>query len=167
MNAADIPAVALRPAMESLARMPAFLDAALAAAGAGAHARRAVPGEFCLVEHACHLRDLEREGYLLRARRMLEEEAPVLEEFDGAAVAAARDYLSQDAVAAAREFAAARRELLELASCLDAAALAREGVFAGRRITLADLLAMAVDHDRVHRGEIEALLAAMEARPWK
>lgn len=102
MNAADIPGVALRPAMESLARTPAYVCAAFDAATADQLLLRAVDGAFSLTEHACHLRDL-----------------------------------------------------------------AREGQFDGRRIALADLVAMVVDHDREHRQEIEALLAALELYPWK
>lgn len=167
MNAADIPGVALRPAMESLARTPAYVCAALDAATADQLLLRAVDGAFSLTEHACHLRDLEREGYLVRVKRMLAEERPALEPFDGAAVARARDYPSQDARAAGRDFAAARRELIAILAPLDAASLAREGQFDGRRIALADLVAMVVDHDREHRQEIEALLAALELYPWK
>ncbi len=82
--------------------MPVFLDAALARAGRSRFATRPAGGGFSLVEHACHLRDLEREGYLLRFMRLLAESYPVLEGFEGERVAADRDYLAQDAIAAAR-----------------------------------------------------------------
>jgi uncharacterized damage-inducible protein DinB len=167
MNAADIPDVALRPAMESLARMPVYVCAAIDAASPATLLQHRVEGAFSLTEHACHLRDLEREGYLVRVKRILEEERPALEGFDGAAVARARDYPSQDGREAARDFAAARRGLIAILAPLDAASLAREGDFDGKRITLADLVAMVVDHDREHRQEIEALLAALESRRWK
>jgi hypothetical protein len=163
MNAADFPHVGLQEAIERLSRMPGFLDAALNAAEPGELVLRVAEDGFSLTEQACHLRDLEREGYLVRAKRILGENAPALEGFDGAAVARARDYLAQDAHAAARDFAAARRELIELVAPLDSSRLAREGVFEGKRITLARLVAMVVDHDRVHREEIEALVDALEA----
>ncbi|HEX7402728.1 MAG TPA: DinB family protein [Usitatibacter sp.] len=163
MNDADFPSAGLQQAIERLAKMPAFLSAAVEAADPGELVFR--PGEdgFSLTEQACHLRDLEREGYLVRVTRMLAESAPALEGFDGTAVAKARDYLSQDARAAAREFAAARRELIALLAPLGDSQLAREAVFGGERITLADLVAMVIDHDRSHRDEIEELLDAMES----
>ncbi|MGE0356163.1 MAG: DinB family protein [Burkholderiales bacterium] len=144
-----------------LARMPAFLDAALERAGAGRVATRPAAGGFSLLEHACHLRDLEREGYLLRILRLLAEERPVLEGFDGERVARERDYASQDAREAAGEFAAARAEVLRVVRGLDREALAREGEFAGGRITLAGVVAMAAAHDAGHRAEIDGLVAEL------
>src|SRR5258708_16542870 len=96
MNARDFPRACLEEAIESLAAMPAFVGAALAECGEAIRVRPR-EGEFSLAEHASHLRDLEREGYLVRVRRMLSEDRPELASFDGAAVAASRDYLSQDA----------------------------------------------------------------------
>src|SRR5450755_3397098 len=163
MNAADFPSVGLQQAIERLAKMPVFLRAAIEAADPAELVFR--PGEdgFSLTEQACHLRDLEREGYLVRVARMLAERAPALEGFDGTAVAKARDYLSQDARAAARAFAAARRELIALLAPLGDSQLARAAVFGGERITLADLVAMMVEHDRSHREEIEELLEGLQS----
>lgn len=144
----------LGAAVARLESMPAFLEAALAAAPAGALARRPAPEAFSLVEHACHLRDLEREGYLVRVRRVLEEERPALEGFDGDAVAAARDYPAQDARRAAQEFAAARRTLTGLLAPLTRDHLARPATFMGEPITLAGLVAMMVGHDEEHRNDI-------------
>jgi len=162
MNARDLPTASLGDAIEDLAAMPAFVAAALAECRE-AHGVRPREGEFSLREHACHLRDLEREGFLARLRRILSEDRPDLAPFDGAAVAASRDYLSQDAQAAAREFALARRELLGLVASLGAAELAREGLFEGKRICVQDLVAMMVEHDRGHREEIERLVDDLEA----
>jgi len=163
MNAADFPRVGLQGAIASLAAMPAFVEAALRAPGPGELVLRPAPEGFALVEQACHLRDLEREGYLVRVRRMLAEERPDLAPFDGAAVAASRDYLSEDAHAAARAFAFARRELLGLVAPLGEAELAREGFFEGKRICVLDLLGMIAGHDRGHREEIERLVDDLEA----
>jgi len=146
----------------SIAAMPRFLQQAIDSAGAAALGRRGAGDTFSLREQACHLRDLEREGYLVRVRRILAEDVPALEGFDGDAVAKARDYPSQDAQAAAREFAAARAELLALLEPLDARQAAREATFGGERITLAGLVAMIEEHDRGHRDEIAALAALEE-----
>jgi DinB superfamily len=158
MKADTFTPIALAEAVGRLRSMPAFLASALASVPAADLARQCVPGEFSLVEHACHLRDLEREGYLVRVNRMLTEQEPALEPFDGGAVAAARDYPGEDAFAAAREFSLARAEAVSLIGALSPATLAREGTFGDRRVCFADVIAMMVEHDRGHREEIERLL---------
>ena len=142
---------------DSLLAMPRFLEEAVAGAEAHALGRRGPGGTFSLTEQACHLRDLEREGYLVRVRRILAEEAPQLAGFDGDAVARERDYPAQDARRAAREFSAARAELVALLESVDVASAQRTAVFEGRRITLAGLVEMIEEHDRGHREEIAAL----------
>ena len=156
------PAFALPEAIEQLSRMPDFVLAAIAAVGREQVRRKLSPQDFSLVEHACHLRDLEREGYLLRVRRILSESSPRLDDFDGQAVAAARDYPGQDAHAAAQDFAAARRELLAVLAALSAQDLAREAIFDGRRISLAELVNLVDAHDTGHREEIERILDDIE-----
>jgi hypothetical protein len=155
--------IALDDALQRLAAMPAFVAAAIDAASGDELLFRPGEGEFSLTEQACHLRDLEREGYLERVRRILAEDVPALDSFDGDAVAAARDYPSQDARAAARDFAAARREVVALLQPAGAAQLARAATFDGRRITLHDVVGMMVEHDRGHREEIEAIVEALES----
>jgi hypothetical protein len=167
MNTATFTPVALAEALARLGAMPSFLAGALASVPSADLARQAVPAEFSLVEHACHLRDVEREGYLVRVRRMLAEREPALQPFDGGAVAAARDYPSQDAFGAAREFAAARAELVAAIAPLTPQQLAREGTFGGERVCFADVIAMMVEHDRGHREEIERLLAQLGSQRWR
>jgi hypothetical protein len=140
--------------------MPSVLEAALAGATDAELRIRVAADGFCLVEQACHLRDLEREGYLVRLERMLEEHHPQLAGFEGDVVARERDYVSQDAREAALEFAALRSRFLDRARALTAAEMRRTGDFLGRTITVCDLLAMMVDHDAGHREEIAALVAA-------
>ena len=161
MNAA-FPRLGFAESLERLSAMPQFLEAALVAAEPADLSARPGEGEFSLVEHACHLRDVEREGYLVRVRRTLAENTPQLQPFDGTAVAAARNYPSQDARAAAQAFARARREVVALLAPLTADELRREAAFGGRRICLADVVAMMVEHDREHREEIERLMDAIE-----
>src|SRR5688500_15233315 len=162
MNAADFPRMGLAASIERLESMPGFLAAALDAADPADLLYTPAPGELSLTEQACHLRDLEREGYLVRVRRMLTEVRPDLEGFDGAAVAASRDYASQDAKRAAQDFAAARRELTALLQPLTAADMKREATFEGKPVCFGDLVSMMVDHDRGHREEIERLMDDVE-----
>jgi hypothetical protein len=162
MNAPETPPASWAKTLERLEAMPAFLEAALHEAGDENFTARPTQDEFSLVEHACHLRDLDREGYLLRVRRMLTERAPELEPFDGQAIAKARDYASQEAHAAAQDFAAARRELLALLAPLSADDFRREATFAGKRISLAELVGLIDAHDAEHRDEIERILDDIE-----
>jgi hypothetical protein len=162
MNAPEKQAAGWARTIERIAAMPAFLEAALHEAGEENLLARPSDGEFSLTEHACHLRDLEREGFLVRVRRVLSEDAPRLDGFDGKAVAAARDYPAQDAHAAAQDFAAARRELLALLAPLSADDFRREATFAGKRITLAELVMLIDAHDGEHRDEIERILDDIE-----
>ena len=160
MKTAQFTPVALAEAVARLGAMPEFVSSALASVPASDLARQPKPGEFSLVEHACHLRDVEREAYLVRVSRMLAEREPRLQPFDGGAVAAARDYPRQDAFAAAREFAAARAESLAVIARLTPAELAREATFGDQRVCFADVVAMMVAHDGEHREEMSRLLAA-------
>ncbi|HET9471617.1 MAG TPA: hypothetical protein VFO24_10980 [Usitatibacter sp.] len=74
-------------ALDRIAAMPAVLRDAIDRVPADRRATRPASGEFALVEHACHLRDLDREGFMVRARRILSETLPELEPFQGDAVA--------------------------------------------------------------------------------
>jgi hypothetical protein len=76
--------------LERLAAMPDFLEATFAALSPAEAATSLADGEFAPVEQAWHLADLEREGYAIRLRRLLDEVEPELPDFDGARVAAER-----------------------------------------------------------------------------
>ena len=113
------------------------------------------PSEFSLVEHVCHLRDLECEGFGIRIERLLREEDPVLPDFDGTAVALARDYNSSDFLVVLDEFRAARSANVARLAALDASERARSGSQAGvGRLTVGDIPGKMHEHDSVHRAEI-------------
>ncbi len=114
---------------------------------------------FSFVEHVWHLADLEREGFAERIRRLLSDESPALPDFDGARIARERDYRSLDVSRGLAVFAQARSENLSALLALSDADRARSGVQEGvGTITLAELPARMLDHDRSHRGELDALL---------
>src|SRR5262249_60695264 len=114
--------------------------------------RQPVPGLFSVVEHCCHLRDLEEEGYPLRLRRMLRESTPVLEDFDGGAVAAGRAYPTQDLTQAMQAFAEARsRNLLVLAGLEPGAPAPAPRLRGPRIITAAPLPGPMAHDDARHR----------------
>jgi hypothetical protein len=153
----------MRGDLDRLAEMPRILEAALANATIDDLRARAQPESFCLIEHACHLRDLEREGYAVRLHRLLTERAPVLEPFHGDAVARQRDYMAQNPREAAAEFALARSQFIVRAQALTQEQAARRATFAGRAITIPDLVAMMLEHDQEHAREIAALVGLRAA----
>jgi len=115
---------------------------------------------FSLVEHLCHLRDLEREGYLLRIRRILAEDLPELSEIDGSILAVERDYLAQDAGAALRAWQAARAQTVALLRDALPRHGQRKGIFGGFGvITLAALAESMAAHDAAHWQELQELQA--------
>jgi hypothetical protein len=121
------------------------------------------PGSFSLVEHACHLRDLEEEGYTLRIRRILRENTPVLADFDGAAVAAGRNYPAQDLETALQAFDEARRRNVQLLDALPDALLERRGWFDDGTITLRRLATLMLEHDASHRTELDELMRTLRS----
>jgi hypothetical protein len=117
-------------------------------------------GGFSLVEHAWHLADLEREGFGVRLKRILEEQEPFLPDFDGDRIARERDYASRALAPAIDAFAEARAANLAVFRSVEASAWSRSGTQEGvGRLTLLDLPRMMLEHDRSHAAEIADLLA--------
>jgi hypothetical protein len=145
-------------ALERLSQMPRILEAALVTATIDDLRARDKPDGFCLIEHACHLRDLEREGYAVRLKRMLAEKDPVLEPFHGDVVARERNYMAQNPREAAAEFALARSDFIVRTGALSREQMDRTATFGGRAITVSDLLSMMIEHDEEHAREIGALV---------
>jgi DinB superfamily len=151
-----------RDLVERLAAMPRLLQTCAERLPRAEWTRQPSPGLFSLVEHCCHLRDLEEEGYTLRLRRMLRESTPVLEDFDGGAVAAGRAYPSQDLTQAMQAFTEARGRNLIVLAGLEPAALARRARFGDQgTITVARLAELMAEHDAGHRAEIEDLFRTL------
>ena len=152
----------LREVFESLEQAPAFFRKL--AQGYPDEDLRWKPSSdhFSFVENACHLRDIELEGYGTRIRKLLTESHPQLPDLDGARLARERDYNTQDFGAAIDEFARARAENLRAVSGLSVEQLNRTGVLEGvGEITLGKLLLLMHEHDRAHRKELVELRARM------
>lgn len=117
------------------------------------------PGEpFAPVEHACHLRDIEIDGYHVRIQRLRDEEAPDLVSIDGFALARQRDYLAADPFAAFAEFGRAREETVRLIGALDESHLTRSGTFGEYgTVTLRGVLHYLRSHDQQHLACLEWL----------
>ncbi len=118
--------------------------------------------QFSFVENACHLRDIEVEGYGARIRKLLTENHPQLPDVDGSRLARERDYNSQAFDAALDEFARARADNVRAIKNLSAELLNRTGVLEGvGEITLGKLFLLMREHDESHRQELVELRERM------
>ncbi|HEX8843198.1 MAG TPA: DinB family protein [Pyrinomonadaceae bacterium] len=116
--------------------------------------------EFSALEQVCHLRDIEREGYSVRIRKILAEERPMLPDIDGSRLARTRHYNSQSFDSALEDFAHARQENIGVIRALPSDQLNRSGALEGvGEITLERLLLLMREHDQSHRDELRGLMA--------
>lgn len=118
------------------------------------------PGEWCLTEVVCHLRDVEREVHQQRFRSLIEEGETFLPGVVADDWVEERAYREQHGPTALDHFLEARRETLALLRNLEDAAWQRQGqhAFFGPT-TLHELLNLAVQHDAAHWEQINHLLA--------
>lgn len=125
-----------------------------------------VPGEqFSALEHVCHLRDIETDGYQTRIRRLLTEEQPELLSLDGYALALERRYAEANLAEALAAFARARQVTIELIGSLSAQQLLRTGFFEGYgNVTLAGLLYFLCSHDHQHLACLHWLLGKIHSQ---
>jgi len=127
--------------------------------------RRPAGTGFALVEHACHLRDLDA-VFAERIDAVRTHALPVIASVDGTALAAQRDYLAQRLDDALAAFRAGRAALCATAAALQPAELARCGLRDGmRRMSLDELVRELFDHDLTHVLELDELLAELELPP--
>jgi hypothetical protein len=121
--------------------------------------------EFSALEHLCHLRDLELQGYTPRIKLLLDESDPALADFDGARVAAESDYHNQQADLALQTFREARRENVRTLRSLSEEKLERAGTLEGvGKITLLRLAEMMREHDEGHIEELRVLRQRLGVR---
>jgi hypothetical protein len=144
-------------AIGKLARTPEVVREDLARMDVGKLRRKLNPSLFSPLEDVWHLRDIEREGYLVRIRRILSENVPVLEDLDGDRMAIERRYNELELAPAVSGFAAARAESLALLNGLPMEAWMRRAHFADHVIDLRTLIGMMVDHDQGHLSSIRGV----------
>jgi hypothetical protein len=142
--------------LAELESMPLFLEKVFAGLSAEQVTRSGPEGLFSPVEQVWHLADLEREGFAARIDRLERELDPQLPDFDGAAVAAARDYRSLSLEAGLKAFRAARAGNIQRLRRMSDAAWPRSGTQEGLgKISLCDIPAMIRAHDAAHKEEIQ------------
>jgi uncharacterized damage-inducible protein DinB len=116
---------------------------------------------FSLVEHACHLRDLD-EIFAARIRAILAKHLPIIESVDGTVLADQRNYAAQDLHAATLAFKRGRRRLCLSLEKLQPEQLTRCCLRDGhRRMTFEEIVRELLDHDRTHCLELDELAAEL------
>lgn len=118
-----------------------------------------IPSEMLTVrQQACHVRDIEVDGYALRFRRLLNESDPVLASIETYDLIAAKDYGRTEIADALDAFEAARSQLMPLLEGLDDAALARAGTFEGYGpVSVKGLIHYLCSHDQQHLAGVQWL----------
>ena len=113
--------------------------------------RKPAKGQFSFLEHVCHLRDIEQEGYTVRIARLLSEEQPFLADIDGDILAHERNYNSQIFDEELSAFRRARKNNIQTIRPLPRENLKRIGILQNvGTITLEQLLSMMREHDNEH-----------------
>ena len=135
----------------TLRATPAGLDALTDDLSLELFTIRPEPGEWCLAEILCHLRDVEVEVNLPRYLKVIQETDPFLPGMVTDPWADERQYICQDGLSALAEFSQARLETLGLLDNLDPADWhrpARHAIFGPT--DLKELTSISAGHDRLH-----------------
>ncbi len=122
-----------------------------------------IPGErFSALEQACHLRDIEIDGYHVRFGRTLTETLPGLASIDSYALAERHDYGADDALRALVAFRNAREETVAMLERLSEAEWQRRATFAEYgEVSLRGLAHILRSHDLQHLACLHWLMAKM------
>ena len=146
-------------AAASLGAMPAKLKEIAAALPQTAWRSKPAAGGFSLVEHVCHLRDIDGDGYRLRLERMLTEQRPTLPDLDGDALAKERAYQSADLATALTSFATTRLAIVSRFAKVSPDERQRTGLMAGTtEITVEGLVEIMTAHDSEHLDQLNDLV---------
>jgi hypothetical protein len=122
------------------------------------------PGEWCVLEVIGHLIEAEERGFAGRVRTLLAETDPQFRTWDQEAVARERRDCERDPGALLAEWTRLREASATLADSLRPTDLARSGRHPSvGRLSISDLLAEWVHHDRNH---LRQILANVQAYVW-
>jgi transcriptional regulator with XRE-family HTH domain len=157
-DAADFPNM-----IATLGAMPSKVKDMVALIPRDAWRQRPAKGGFSLLEHVCHLRDIDGDGYRLRVDRMLTETRPDLADLDGDALAKERDYQSQDLAEALTAFIATRWEIAARLAKLKPEERQRTGLMAGKEVTIEGLAGAMLAHDSEHLDQLTELCGQFHA----
>jgi hypothetical protein len=145
--------------LATLAATPARLKEALAGVPKKLLLWTPAPGKWSIQEIVCHMRDMEREAYLERYRRMLAEDNPKLPDVDGDRYAIEKGYRSMKLSEVVRDWSKLRKENLKLLKKVKGSQWERVGTHetAGPFSIEGFLRRHAVGNDEAHLGQIEAI----------
>ncbi|HWQ45490.1 MAG TPA: DinB family protein [Longilinea sp.] len=144
-----------------LAVVPASFQTYTSALDPAAWQRKPTESEWSPVEITAHLRDVDREVYLPRLKRILENDNPFLPGEDTDRWAELRQYNTLDGCSTLQGFFAARQTLIDLISNLPAEAWdrpARHAIFGPT--TLAEMVTFITTHDRAHVQQLNSAISA-------
>ena len=150
--------------MAALHKTPVLLNALLKDVSQE-QAQRLTDGEggWSVVETMCHIRDFT-DISLTRARLILEEDEPLLPNFDPHEGARRRDYTHQDLTAEVDAFLSARKGLLALLADISKEQWQRRGTHAAfGSLSLLELIVFITMHDLDHFEQIARTLGLSEA----
>lgn len=155
-----MPNYASHLSMQTILRStPAFLHYACLAKSAAELASRPAINEWSIGEVVCHMRDVEKEVFLPRLKKVIGENNPFLSGQDTDSWAESRAYIHQDACQALDEFTNARLEQLTLLSNLsmhDWERKARHAIFGPTRLD--ELVNITAGHDRLHIQQVHRMM---------
>lgn len=136
---------------------PERLKAALAGVSKKVLEWRPAPGKWSIHEIVCHMRDAEREGYLLRYTKILGENNPTFPDVDGDKLALERQYDRLNLREILRDWRAARKAVLAVLKKVKSEQWQRIGTHetAGPMSLETILQRQAVGNDEAHLGQIE------------
>ena len=136
---------------------PERLKAVLAAVPKKVLAWRPAPGKWSIHEIVCHMRDAEREGYLLRYTKILSQDNPTFPDVDGDALALERQYGRLNLREVLRDWRAARKEVLAVLKKVKPDQWGRQGIHEslGPMVLETILQRQALGNDEAHLGQIE------------
>jgi hypothetical protein len=125
----------------------------------------AAPAErFTALATICHLRDIERDGYHVRLRRVVSEVLPDLQSVDGFQLERERNYAGDSPDRALAAFRAARKETVQLVRGWAPGDFERRATFAEYgTLSAAGLLHLLSSHDLQHLSGLRWLLARASA----
>lgn len=143
--------------LERLAAAPAALAAALKGAPDETLRRRTADGKWSMIEHAAHVRDIER-VYQGRFSRMVFGEKPAFWMLDNDRTAEALHYGAADAAEVAKEFKRLREDSIALLRSFPHEAWLRTGLHPEQgEVTVEQLAARLAGHDEAHLRKVTGL----------
>jgi hypothetical protein len=150
--------------LEALDAFPSKLAAAVESFPKTRWTTRPSGTGFALVEHVCHLRDLDA-VYAERIRAVLSSKLPSLPSVDGTALALEREYLKDSLPEALAAFGRSRGRLCDRLKSATPSQRKRCGLRDGtRRMSVEELAREAVEHDETHALELDELRMEVTAK---